>query len=1020
MNRIIVKAVLWLFLGLLFSRPQITLAADVVKSPDWGTGEIVESYTIGPGMKYTAYYYKEKPLKLWCIEVDLSNPLNRVEEAQSNDQIPHVPRWTVPTFSLRNSRAGHQVRAAVNHDFFVYSEGVDIGCNVSQGEVTRIKTGRCTLGISEDGVAGIFKAFNPSSGQDRCTFRCYAPDGKSVDLDSYNSQAVSGVSGDAVFFNRMNGATLSAKGKYIRLQPLDNWTFNGPDVRCKVLTISNEPLQTTKSTCVLFLRNGKKNVFDGHLSVGDTMKVRQRVESCFWGTVPKRIYAAFNGNPPLIRDGVFQESEYAGDRQFTCVDVAARTMAGLSRDKKTLYMVVTESSSFSASVTCLDVACWMALHGSNDVINFDGGGSTAVVVNHEMKNLPGRPTEGIRAVKSAMLAVSLAPNDKEVARISFNRPSLKVCALTGTALTVMAFNKYDEVLQDKVEGCTYDIEPASLGYVDDKGFFRATETGKGKLIARKDGLVAEMPLTVTMFRRTNMLNAYAYDLSAVQSNDMVAVEYSLNAPAISGAVNFYNPDGKCVHSVSLEKGQLTNGKHLLTVATADLPAGVPLTWDVAVESKRIGSVMYSDKKYKFYCPQGVAVDRNFNSPHFGRIYVTESMVVGSAAYHTGTAGQGVGQGVYLFTPELEPLKNSAGKYGFKGGLSFPSKFSDGNYCYSPRKVRIAADGRVFLSSQMIGAGSPMYEINPDRMNANFRKVFTGGVTNSSTYVTSMRGAFMFSPNISFTVRGAGESLELVTLSGNKDGLNYNEKGTFVNTYSLGTAKIWHSAATSSIEALTGRYTVSSFSTNIASDKDGGLWYVQYRNEPNNTYPAILHINADGKEDYRDIRTVAAGGGIALSPDSTRMAVACGEALVGIYTIGKDAEGRPTLKREYSFATLIGRNCSDIAWDSADNLYLVGETGEYLKAVALPRKDNTAVTPCPSNAAFTILPTGIKGTTDNSSIRTSKGTIRTADGSPISVYTADGIRIAEGVTEVKCRPGIYLVKIGNSVRKVSVR
>lgn len=1019
MNRTFIKAMLCLFLGLLLCWSQAS-ATDVVKSPGWGAEEIVESYTIGPGMKYTAYYYKEKPIRLWCVEVDLTNPMNSVEAAQSNDKVPHVARWTVPVFSRRNSREGHQVRAAINHDFFLYGEGVDIGCNVSKGEVTRIKTGRCTLGFSEDGSAGIFKAFNPSNGKDGCAFRCFAPDGTSVSLDSYNSMAVSGISGDAVFFNRMNGATLSAAGKYIRLQAIDDWTFNGPDVRCKVLAISDSPLQTSSNTCVLFLRNKKKKVFDEHLAVGDTMRVRQRVESSFWGTVPQRIIAAFNGNPPLIRNGVFQEDEYAGDRQFTCVDVAARTMAGLSRDKKTLYMVVTEASAYSVSVTCLDVARWMALHGANDVINFDGGGSSAVVVNHEMKNLPCRPTEGIRAVKSAMLAVSLAPTDKDVARISFNKPSLKVTTLTGTDLTVMAFNKYDEVLQDKVDDCTYDVEPASLGRVDDAGVFHATAVGKGKLIARRNGLVAEMPVTITKFRRASMLNAYAYALSATQNDGMVAVEYALNAPAISGAVSFYTPDGQCVHKVQLTEAQLTNGKHLLAVPVADLPAGKLLTWDVAVESSKISSVMYSAEKYKFYCPQGVAVDRNHESPHFGRLYVTESIAISSAAYHTGTAGNGVGQGVYLFTPDLKPVKNSSGKYGFRGGIAYTSKFSDGNYSYSPRKVRISADGRVFLSTQMIGAGSSLYEINPDKMNASFRKVFTGGVTNSSTYITTMGGKFMFAPNISFSLRGAGESLQLVALSGSKEGLNFNERGTHVNTYDLGTSKTWRTAATTTVEALTGKYTVSSYNTNISYDKDGGLWYVQYRSAPTNTYPAILHINADGEEDYRDIRTVAAGGGIAMSPDSTRVAIASGEAQVSVYTIVKKADGSLTLRRELSFATLIGRNCTDIAWDAADNLYLVGETGEYLRAVALPRKSNTSVTPCPPQASFTVLPTGIKNHTAGRAVRVAGNCIIAPDGLRMSVYTIDGLQIAEDVADILCRRGVYLVKCGNTVTKVSVR
>lgn len=158
----------------------------------------------------------------------------------------------------------------------------------------------------------------------------------------------------------------------------------------------------------------------------------------------------------------------------------------------------------------------------------------------------------------------------------------------------------------------------------------------------------------------------------------------------------------------------------------------------------------------------------------------------------------------------------------------------------------------------------------------------------------------------------------------------------------------------------------------------------------------------------------------MSPDSTRMAIASGEAQVSVYAIVKKADGSLTLRRELSFATLIGRNCTDIAWDAADNLYLVGETGEYLRAVALPRKSNTSVTPCPSQASFTVSATGIKDHSAGCRIHVAKNRITAPDGMLMSVYTMDGLQLAEDVTEVKCRPGIYLVKCGTSVTKVSVR
>ena len=82
-------------------------AADVIKEPEWGPVEEVESYTVGPGIKYTKYIYPDKPVILWFTEIDLTNPYNKIEQAQSRDAVPDVQRWDLPTFYKQNSRPGH-------------------------------------------------------------------------------------------------------------------------------------------------------------------------------------------------------------------------------------------------------------------------------------------------------------------------------------------------------------------------------------------------------------------------------------------------------------------------------------------------------------------------------------------------------------------------------------------------------------------------------------------------------------------------------------------------------------------------------------------------------------------------------------------------------------------------------------------------------------------------------------------------------------------------------------------------
>ena len=90
-----------------------------------------------------------------------------------------------------------------------------------------------------------------------------------------------------------------------------------------------------------------------------------------------------------------------------------------------------------------------------------------------------------------------------------------------------------------------------------------------------------------------------------------------------------------------------------------------------------------------------------------------------------------------------------------------------------------------------------------------------------------------------------------------------------------------------------------------------------------------------------------GGGIAFNSDFTRLAVATDGSTVTVFAVTKDAEGKPVLTEECKFATTIGRNTNDIAWDLADNLYIVGNSGEWLKSFSLPRESGECVVAAPS-------------------------------------------------------------------------
>ncbi|MBQ0069396.1 MAG: phosphodiester glycosidase family protein [Bacteroidales bacterium] len=479
MKRILLLSIVAVFTAM------ASLAIDEVKEPDWGRAEIAESYMVGPGIHYQKILFREKPLILWFAEVDLSNPYNKVEQVESRNSVPDVARWDLPTFYNENSHEGHHVKLAWNHDFFSYDGGMNIGNNISNGQMTRTPWGRSMLGISKDKKAEVFYP--------AMDLHLTAADGTIVNIDYFNSSAW-GTEGDCVYFNTFNSRTVGDDGLYISVQAMDEWTVNGDDIRCKVLEVSESPLQTSTANDVILLRGSKRHAWDGHVQAGDVITVTQRFTSNAWGrTAPAYILNGFHGYPSIVHDGKFHDGEYNDFENGREYEKSSRVMAGISQDKTKLYIVTTEMSTASQAVDCVELASWMVLHGAWDVVNFDSGGSATICMDAEMLNVPGRGA--VRPVRDALIAVSLAPTDKDMHHLAFSKEEIGPTVISLTPLRVMGYNQYDEILEKDLKGCSFTCEPAELGYVDDEAMFHSgAKAVEGKIIATKDGLTAELPV----------------------------------------------------------------------------------------------------------------------------------------------------------------------------------------------------------------------------------------------------------------------------------------------------------------------------------------------------------------------------------------------------------------------------------------------------------------------------------------------------------------------------------------------
>ena len=451
-------------------------------------------------------------------------------------------------------------------------------------------------------------------------------------------------------------------------------------------------------------------------------------------------------------------------------------------------------------------------------------------------------------------------------------------------------------------------------------------------------------LVATLFSALSFaaLNPFAYGLSSELSADetTLTINYSLNATATSVNVVILNGE-TVVKTVDCSTLGLAKGSYTTTIPTDEFPKTTSLTWKVEVKGAEVTAPVESGSK-KFYRPFSVAVDDNPESPYFGRILCGETYTSSATKY----VSYGVGSGIYEFDPSFDLVPNGT-KSGYNGGKTFT------NNDHSPYRIRISDEGRIFVTAHDF-AGDFLWELNPKNLN-EWTSVFQG--THNSHQLLDAEGKFIAGTNAGFDVRGEGENLQLLMLSCDK-------LGTDVTTcqcheYNLGTATEWSRTPSRKIidgsainNLLCARY------SQVQYDKDGGFWATYYVNASTS---GIVHFTKEGVKDYEKHGIAVRAAGLCFNRDYSKVIIA-GNDIFGtlketakavVYRVSKDADGKPVLTKETIVnMSSIGGNINDLAWDYADNIYAVGNNGEWLCAYPLPHAaDKVVSTPCASDYAF---------------------------------------------------------------------
>lgn len=166
----------------------------------------------------------------------------------------------------------------------------------------------------------------------------------------------------------------------------------------KIVDINSGNSPIGKDTIVVSVTGASKNMFAG-LKVGDTMEVEQILNQP-WDTATDLLGVG----PRLVKDG---QVYITTDREQIGPDVtgarAPRTGVGILRSGHVLFAVVDGRQGHSTGMTLDEFAKFLIGMDVVDAVNFDGGGSSELVVGGKIVNSPSDGRE--RPVAAALTAV---------------------------------------------------------------------------------------------------------------------------------------------------------------------------------------------------------------------------------------------------------------------------------------------------------------------------------------------------------------------------------------------------------------------------------------------------------------------------------------------------------------------------------------------------------------------------------------------------------------------------------------
>lgn len=405
--------------------------------------------TVGPGVEQFKLVAPTIPWEIHLLKINLKNPYLTLESVLANDK-KVSPREKTSKMAARKNFTGHWVVGAINADFF-NGDGSPVNVQVSNGEIVRTENGYPALAWTE---------------QKKISFAVPAFNGRVLSGSKiFTVNKINDVrdSNDIVLYNKFNGTStgVNSSGTEYIISPLSVWRANDT-IACVIDSIrknlASSPIPAGKSVLSAGINIAASMA---SLKKGDTVKCAFTVM-----TGLTKIHELLGGRPILLKNGVRMSLD-SGSFNITR---HPRTAIGFNADTSIVYfMEIDGRQAISKGIDLFELTDLMVRLGITNGMNFDGGGSSAMVVRGAVVNSPSDP-EGERAVANALLLVSSAPAGP-VQYLEIYPKTAKVYSGNQQQFTVNALDSNYNPVTVTPGSITYRVSKPSIGTVNASGVF---------------------------------------------------------------------------------------------------------------------------------------------------------------------------------------------------------------------------------------------------------------------------------------------------------------------------------------------------------------------------------------------------------------------------------------------------------------------------------------------------------------------------------------------------------------------